>query len=148
MTQTPIAAPKALAPEDLAYKTFSHSVNGKSVKVYAIEDNWKYFVTDTPDAPGVIASKTFSMPATSVHRFPGDPLPFNRKSYSATRSLPVARGRTIPGKPFVLTDGIETRQFSFTGSMTSLYSYVVSAATKNCTLISPSGASRAIVKNP
>ena len=131
-----------------AYKTFSHSVNGKEVKVYAIEDNWNYFVTDTADVAGTTVSKTYRVPGSQVHRFPGDPLPFNRGAYTATRALPVARGRALPGKPFILSDGIETRQFSFTGSLTSLYAYVMSAAKKDFTLVSPSGKSRPIVKGP
>ena len=148
MTQTPVAAPAALAVPKISYDTFSHSVNGKSVKVYAIKDNWNYFVTDTADVPGVTPSVSYAVRGQSVHRFPGDPLPYNRAGFTATRSLPVARKRTLPGKPFVLTDGIETRQFSFVGSLSSLYAYCLSAAKQDFTLISPSGAARPIKKTP
>ena len=147
MTQTPIA-PAFMAAEPISYDTFSHTVEGKEVKVYAIAANWNYFVTDTADVAGSAVSKTYSVPGSQVHRFPGDPLPFNRGSYSATRTLPVARGRAIPGKPFVLTDGIETRQFSYTGSLTSLYAYVTSAVKKDCTLVSSAGKARPIKKAP
>ena len=148
MTQTPVLAPAAAPVGPFKYDTFSHTVNGKSVKVYAIKENWTYFVTDTADVPGVTPSVTYSVKGSSVHRFPGDPLPFTRGGFTATRTLPVARKRTIPGKSFWLTDGIETRQFSFTGSLSSLYAYVLSASTKDLTLISPSGASRPIKKTP
>ena len=148
MTQTPVAAPAPLAVAPITYDTFSHSVNGKSVKVFAIKENWNHFVTDTADVPGATPSVSYPVRGQSVHRFPGDPQPFNRAGFTATRSLPVARKRSIPGKPFVLTDGIETRQFSFTGSLSSLYAYCLSAAKLDFTLISPSGAARVIKKNP
>ena len=148
MSQTPSAIPAPLVDAPARYETFSHTVDGKTVKVYAIKDNWNYFVTDTPDLPGALVNKTYAIPSSQVHRWPGDPLPFNRKGYTATRALPVARGRALPGKPFVLTDGIETRQFSFTGSLTSLYSYVLGAAKIDFTLVSPSGKSYLIDKTP
>jgi hypothetical protein len=130
------------------YDIFSHSIDGKTVKVYAIEANLTYFVTDTPVTGVAGAPITYAVKGSTVHRFPGDPNPFNRAGFTAKRSLPVARGRAIPGKPFVLSDGIETRQFSYVGSLSTLYAYLTSSASRSFNLVSPSGASRQIVKNP
>ena len=130
------------------YETFSHTIDTKTVKVYAIAANLTYFVTDTPVVPGVGTPVTYAVKGGAVHRFPGDPAPFNRAGFTATRSLPVARSRAIPGKPFVLTDGVETRQFSYVGSLSTLYAYLLNSAKLNFTLVSPSGAARPIVKTP
>ena len=130
------------------YDIFSHTIDGKTVKVYAIAANLTYFVTDTPVTGIQGAPRTYAVKGGSVRRFPGDPAPYNRAGFTATRSLPVARGRAIPGKPFVLTDGIETRQFSYVGSLSTLYAYLLGSAKLNFTLVSPSGAARPIVKTP
>ena len=130
------------------YDIFSHTIDGKTVKVYAIDANLTYFVTDTPVTGIAGAPVTYAVKGQTVRRFPGAPAPYNRAGFTATRSLPVARGRAIPGKPFVLTDGIETRQFSYVGSLSTLYAYLLGSAKLNFTLVSPSGASRPIVKNP
>ena len=130
------------------YETFSHTIDTKTVKVYAIAANLTYFVTDTPVVPGVGAPVTYAVKAQTVRRHPSDPAPYNRAGFTATRSLPVARGRALPGKPFVLTDGIETRQFSFVGSLSTLYAYLLNTAKQDFTLISPSGAARLIKKTP
>ena len=133
---------------NITYETFSHSIDGKTVKVFAIPANLNYFVTDTPYTGAAGTPISYAVPAQTVRRFPGDPSPYNRAGFTATRSLPVARKRAIPGKPFVLSDGIETRQFSFVGSLSTLYAYLLNAAKQDFTLISPSGAARLIKKNP
>ena len=135
MTQTPTA----YALPDGYYQSFSHTVDGKKIRVWAIAANLEHFVTATPDAASAITPVTWSVGATKVHRYPGDPQPYDRKAYSATKALPVTRGKAIPGKPFALEDGTEFRVFSYVGSLTHLYEWLTTKVKADCVLHTPSG---------
>ena len=139
MTATPTFPVQPLALPAESYDRFSHTVDGATVKVYAIAENWTYFVTDTPDTGGAAVPVSWSMGSTTVRRFPGDPEPYQRAGSTGNRALPKTVSRILPGQSFVLSDGVETRQFSYVGSLSRLYAYCLSAAKKDFTLISSTG---------
>ncbi len=143
MTQTPVM-PLAL-PEGY-YQSFTHTVDGKTVRVWAIKENWTYFVTDTGDDASTITPVTWTVGTGKVRRFPGDPEPYTRNSYTAKRALPVTRGKAIPGKPFALEDQNEFRVFSYVGSLSALYSVLTAKVKADCALHTPSGRTMPIVK--
>lgn len=143
MTQTPVK-PWAL-PEGY-YQSFTHTVDGKKVRVWAIDANWTHFVTDTPDTEEPLVPVTWSVGSTKVRRFPGDPEPYTRGGYTARRALPATRGKAIPGKPFALEDQGEFRVFSYVGSLTNLYSILKTKLKADCVLHTPSGRTMPIIK--
>ena len=146
MTQTPNAAPGALALPEGYYQSFSATADGKSVRIWAIKANLDHFATFTADAAAAPKAVTWNVPAGKVHRYPGDPQPYDRKSYTATRALPVTRGKAIPGKPFALEDLTEFRVFSYVGALTTLYEVLGTKVKADCVLHTPSGRSMPIDK--
>ena len=141
MTQAPVSP--LVLPEGY-YQSFTHTVDGKKIRVWAIKENWTYFVTDTSDAAQAIAPVTWSVGLTKVRRFPGDPEPFTRRGYTATKTLPVTRGRAIPGKPFALEDDTHFRVFSYVGSLSHLYAILSTNKKRTMVLHTPSGRSMVI----
>jgi hypothetical protein len=128
--------------------SFTGTVDSKQVRVWAVEANFAHFVTATPDQDSVPVVRSWVVGDSKIRRYPGDPSAFTRKGYTATRSLPVTRGRAIPGKPFVLDDGTEVRQFSFVGSLSRLISWLNTKVKADCMLYSPAGRAYVIKKTP
>jgi hypothetical protein len=128
------------------YQSFSGTADGKSVRIWAIKANLEYFATITPDAITAPTPVTWNVPAGKVHRFPGDPSPFDRAAYTATRALPVTRGKAVPGKPFALEDANEFRVFSYVGALTTLYEVLQTKLKADCVLHTPSGRNMPLLK--
>lgn len=128
------------------YQSFTHTVDGKTLRIWAIKENLQYFATETPDSEAPVLPVNWTVGATKVRRYPGDPEPYNRAGYTATKALPITRGKAIPGKPFALDDGTEFRVFSYVGSLTALYSILKTKIKIDCVLHTPSGRSFPIVK--
>lgn len=138
MTQTPLA-PSPLVLPDGYYQSFSGTVDSKSVRIWAIKANLEHFATFTADATAAPKTVTWNVAAGLVHRYPGDPQPYNRRSFTATKALPISRGKAIPGKPFALEDFTEFRVFSYVGALSTLYALLKSKVKADCVLHTPSG---------
>ena len=145
MTATPIG-PTPYALPDGYYQSFTSTADGKSVRIWAIKANLEYFATFTPDAAAAPKTVTWNVAAGTVHRFPGDPEPYARKAYTATKALPVTRGKAIPGKPFALEDANEFRVFSYVGALTTLFEVLGTKVKADCVLHTPSGRTMPITK--
>lgn len=135
MTQTP----SPLVLPDGFYESFSGTVGSKKVRVWAIKANLTHFATATADSATAPAAVTWNVGATKVRRYPGDPTPFNRLGYTATKQLPITRGKAIPGRPFALQDLSEYRTFSYVGALTTLVEWLRPKVKADCMLITPSG---------
>ena len=110
--------------------------------IYAETANINYFLK-TPLAPaseGGVVEKQANVRAFSRRRYPGDPEPSNVSA--STREFLYDPGRrngnATPGKPFILDDGVEKRSFTFTGPFNDLHAFIVSEASMDLRIYSPS----------
>ena len=110
--------------------------------IYAETANINYFLS-TPLEPASAAgaqNKTANVSAFSRRRYPGDPEPSNVSA--STREFLYDPGRrngnATPGSPFILSDGVEKRSFTFTGPWTSLHAFLVGNVAMSLTAFSPS----------
>lgn len=107
-------------------------------------DNINYFIkTDlTPDSAGAVVNKQTTVKAHTRRRYYNDGAPSNVSS--ATREFLFDPGRrngsALPGNPFILDDGIERRQFQYTGTFMDLHAFFVGEAKMALTLYSQSAA--------
>ena len=117
---------------------------GKDIAIYGEPDNINYFVeTDlVPASAGSVVNKTANVSSSTRRRYAGDSSPSNVKSHTREFLFDPGRrnGAAVPGKPFILDDGTEKRQFSFTGNFMDLHAYLVGEAAMALTLYSPSAA--------
>ena len=119
-----------------------HVYDEKGNGIYAETANINYFLK-TPLAPaseGGVVEKSANVSAFSRRRYPGDPEPSNVSA--STREFLYDPGRrngnATPGKPFILDDGVEKRSFTFTGPFNDLHAFIVSDASMDLRLFSPS----------
>ena len=119
-----------------------HVYDQKGNGIYAETANINYFLK-TPLAPaseGGVVEKQANVKAFSRRRYPGDPEPSNVSA--STREFLYDPGRrngnATPGKPFILDDGVEKRSFTFTGPFNDLHAFIVSEASMDLRIYSPS----------
>ena len=120
-----------------------HSIAGTSLAIWAETANINYFVnTDlVADSQGGVTNVQQSVKAHTRRQYVGDTTLSNVTAHSRTTIVDPGRksGSAVPGSPFILTDGTETRQFRFTGSFTELHAYFVGDAAMDLDLFSPTG---------
>ena len=118
--------------------------NGSEIAIFGEPANINYFVNTplVPASAGAVVNKTAIVGSSTRRKYKGDPAPSNVKSHNREFLYDPGRrnGAAIPGKPFILDDGIEKRQFSFTGNFIDLHAYFVGEAAMALTLYSPSAA--------
>ena len=118
--------------------------DGTDIAIFGEPANINYFVnTDlTPASAGSVVNKSSTVSASTRRRYAGDSNPSNVKSHSREYLYDPGRrnGGATPGKPFILDDGTERRQFTFTGNFVDLHAYFVGEAAMALTLYSPSAA--------
>lgn len=113
-----------------------------NIAIYGEPANINYFVnTDLePASEGAVVDKSSSVKTFKRRRFAGDDEPVTVEAH--TREFMYDPGRRngggTPGKPFILDDGTERRQFSWTGTLKDLHAYLVGEAAMDLTLFSPS----------
>ena len=124
----------------MAIQKHVYDANGNGI--YGETANINYFLK-TPLAPaseGGVVEKQANVKAFSRRRYPGDPEPSNVSA--STREFLYDPGRrngnATPGKPFILDDGVEKRSFTFTGPFNDLHAFIVSDASMDLRLFSPS----------
>lgn len=110
--------------------------------IYAETDNINYFlkVDLVPASVGSVVDKTSAVKAFTRRRYVGDPAASNVSASGREYLYDPGRrnGAATPGKPFILDDGTEKRQFTYTGSFSELHSFFLLDIAMDCTLYSPS----------
>ena len=104
--------------------------DGFELAIYAEEPNINYFLTTpmTPASVGAVVSKTASVKASTRRQYVGDPTPVNVSASERVYMYDPGRkvGNALPGEPFILDDGTEKRQFTFSGNVVDLHAFLLS----------------------
>jgi hypothetical protein len=106
--------------------------------IYGHPVNFNYFV-NTPLVPAVDGERVFTTKQKKAHtrrRFVGDPAPSNVQAHSYAHVYDPGRktGTAIPGWSFILSDGVEKRQFTTTGDVILLIDYLEKNLKMKCKL--------------
>ena len=103
---------------------------GFELAIYAEEANINYFLTTpmTPASVGAVVSKTATVKASTRRQYVGDPTPVNVSGGERVYMYDPGRkvGNALPGKPFILDDGTEKRQMTFSGNVVDLHAFLLS----------------------
>ena len=109
-----------------------HSLDGTNSAIYAETANLNYFLKETlePDSVDGVTNVSQSVKTHTRRRYAGDSTPANVSAHSRTVLVDPGRrnGSATPGKQMILSDGIETRQFTYTGPWTDVHSFLVANA--------------------
>ena len=115
----------------------------KGGDLYDKYDNLKYFADTTGLEDKALGGSDVpvSVSGHSRQHFMRDPAPTTvaattRQTYQGVRQTKGA----IPGVTVTLHDGIEKREFQWTGTMAALYNWLKANAIKDITLFGPTGA--------
>ena len=104
--------------------------DGFELAIYAEEANLNYFLTTplTPASVGAVVSKTATVKASTRRQYVGDPTPVNVSGGERVYMYDPGRkvGNALPGEPFILDDGTEKRQMTFTGNVVDLHAFLLS----------------------
>lgn len=129
-----------------------HVFDAKGNGIYGETANINYFLKNplAPASEGNVVEKTANVSAFTRRRYPGDPEPSNVSA--STREFLYDPGRrnggATPGAPFILDDGVEKRSFTFTGPFNDLHSFILSDASMDLRLFSPSASYEIVVTDP
>ena len=121
-----------------------HVFDAEGNAIYGETANINYFLKTelVPAGQGTTVNKTANVSAFTRRRYPGDPEPSNVAA--STREFLYDPGRrngaATPGSQFILDDGVEKRQFTFTGPFLDLHAFILGDASMDLTLYSPSAA--------
>jgi len=100
------------------------------IVIWAEPANINYFLkTDLVPAAASGASNTQATVKSHTRRqYPGDKSTINVSGHTRTYMVDPGRkvGNALPGSPFILDDGTEKRQFTFTGNVVDLHAFLVS----------------------
>ena len=119
-----------------------HVFDAEGNAIYGETANINYFLKTelVPAGQGTTVNKTANVSAFTRRRYPGDPEPSNVAA--STREFLYDPGRrngaATPGSQFILDDGVEKRQFTFTGPFLDLHAFILGDASMDLTLYSPS----------
>ena len=106
--------------------------------------NINYFLNTplSPDSETGVVNKTTTVKAHPRRRYATDSAPINVSGGSRVFLYDPGRrnGSAIPGNPFILADGVETRSFMYTGNFIDLHAFFVGEAKMPLTLYSQSAA--------
>ncbi len=109
-----------------------HSIDGKNLAIIGETANINYFLKtalDSDSATGVV-NKTATKKQHTRRKYVGDPAPSTVTSHTVEFMYDPGRIdlQTLPGKSFILDDGVEKRQFTFVGDVMDLHSFLVGNA--------------------
>ena len=122
--------------------------DGETFFIYGEPANINYFVKTALESVsiGSVVDKSSTVKKHKRRRYVGDPIPSDVEEH--TRQFMYDPGRTsgnaLPGKPFILSDGTETRQFTLQGNIMDLHSYLVGDAKVALKLTTNDGAKYSI----
>lgn len=103
---------------------------GFELAIYAETANINYFL-NTPLTPATVdgvVNKQADVKTYSRRQYPGDPTPTTIPKTTRTYMFDPGRkvGNALPGSPFILDDGTEKRQFTFSGNVIDLHAFLLS----------------------
>ena len=106
--------------------------------IYGHPVNFNYFV-NTPLVPAVDGARVYTTKTKKAHtrrRFIGDPAPANVSAHGYGHMYDPGRktGNAVPGWSFILSDGVEKRQFTTTGDVILLVDYLEKNLKMKCKL--------------
>jgi len=105
---------------------------GFELAIYAEQANLNYFLTTAiePASAGAIVNKTSEVKPHTRRKYVGDPAPSNIPKTDRTYMYDPGRkvGNALPGQPFILDDGVEKRQMTFSGNVIDLHAFLMSDA--------------------
>ena len=117
---------------------------GSDIAIFGEPANINYFITTTltPVSEGAVVNKTSSVSAHTRRRYATDTTPVNVSGGDREYLYDPGRrnGAAVPGNPFILDDGLEKRQFHYTGNFIDLHAFFVGEAKMALTLYSQSAA--------
>jgi len=109
-----------------------HSLDGGDAAIYAETANLNYFLKEalSPDSVDSVVDKQASVKAHTRRRYVGDQTPANVSAHSREYVYDPGRrnGAATPGQNMVLSDGIERRSMTYTGSVMDVRAYLVGNA--------------------
>ena len=104
--------------------------DGFELAIYAEEANINYYLSTplTPASVGAVVSKTATVKASTRRQYVGDPTPVNVSGGERVYMYDPGRkvGNALPGEPFILDDGTEKRQMTFSGNVVDLHAFLLS----------------------
>ena len=104
--------------------------DGFELAIYAEEANLNYYLTTplTPASVGAVVSKSATVKASTRRQYVGDPTPVNVSGGERVYMYDPGRkvGNALPGQPFILDDGTEKRQMTFSGNVVDLHAFLLS----------------------
>ena len=119
--------------------------DGQPFFIYGEPENINYFVNTDLESVSVtgVQNRESAVRTHPRRRYPGDSAPYNVPGHTRTWLYDPGRtsGNALPGSSFILTDGVETRQFTLQGNIIDLHSYLVGEASMALVLKTASGAS-------
>lgn len=126
------------------------SPDGFELDIWAEPANINYFLNTelVPAAVAGVVNTQATVKSFTRRQYPGDPSTINVSGHQRTYMVDPGRkvGNALPGSPFILDDGTEKRQFTFTGNVIDLHAFLVSDA-KQETKLYTTGARYVIPKS-
>ena len=107
----------------------SFTIDDASLVIWAEPANLNYFLKTelTPDAAAGVVNKTATVKSHTRRQYPGDIITMNVSGHNRDYMIDPGRkvGNALPGSPFILDDGTEKRQFTFTGNVVDLHAFLI-----------------------
>jgi len=111
--------------------------------IWAEPDNLNYFLNTPvqPDSAGGVTNEEVSVKEYKRRRYSGDPTPYNVPAQTRTILVDPGRksGNALPGSPFICDDGVEKRQFRYTGAWVNVHAFFTGDAAMEFKLYSATG---------
>jgi hypothetical protein len=108
------------------------SPTDSKITIYAEPANLNYFLTTelTPASEGAVVNKTATVKAHTRRQYVGDKTPVNVSGSERTYMYDPGRkvGNALPGESFILDDGVEKRQMTFSGNVVDLHAFLIGDA--------------------
>jgi len=127
----------------------SFTISANNLVIWAEPANLNYFLKTelTPDAAAGVTNAQASVKSHTRRQYPGDIITMNVSAHSREYMIDPGRkvGNALPGSPFILDDGTEKRQFTFTGNVVDLHAFLLGDVS-NETLLYTTGARYVIPK--
>ena len=119
------------------------SLANTDTAIWAEPDNLNYFLTSPlePDSAAGVTNVQTTVKAHTRRQYVGDTTLVNVSSHAMEYMVDPGRksGSALPGKPFVVTDGIEKRQMRYSGDFMDVHAMFVGDAKFNIDLFSATG---------
>jgi len=108
------------------------SPTDSKITIFAEAANLNYFLKTelTPVSEGAVVNKTAEVKPHTRRKYVKDPAPSNIPKTDRTYMVDPGRkvGNALPGKPFILDDGVEKRQMTFAGNVVDLHAFLIGDA--------------------